>query len=69
MMNFDDFSAYMAGSCITVNYFHVSFEKQDKLQLAIEKIKSLEELTIDADHNYIFKRLTVTDHKATLKEL
>lgn len=53
------FADMLAHSRFTVNYFHVSFGKQDKLQQAIEKVK-LENLTIDADRNYIFKKLTAT---------
>jgi len=56
-------------SWFTVNYFHVSFGKQDKLQQAIENVKVLENLTIDAHRNDIFKRLIVTDNKTTSKEL
>ena len=63
------FADMIAHSWFTVNYFHVSFGKQDKLQQAIQKIKVLENLTIDADRNHVFKRLTATEYKATLKEL
>lgn len=63
------FADMVAHSWFTVNYFHVSFGKQDKLQQAIEKIRFLEDLTVDADRLQIFKRLTKSDNKSTLKEL
>jgi hypothetical protein len=63
------FADMIAHSWFTVNYFHVSFGKQDKLQQAIEKIKLLENLAIDANRNHVFKSLTATKHQATLKEL
>jgi hypothetical protein len=63
------FSEMIAHSWFTVNYFHVSFGKQDKLQHAIEKIKMLEMLTVDADRRIIFDQLSHTSNKATLKEL
>lgn len=63
------FADMVAHSWFTVNYFHISFGKQDKLQQAIEKVRVLENLTIDADRIRIFKRLTSSEHKATLKEL
>lgn len=63
------FADMIAHSWFTVNYFHVSFGKQDKLQQAIEKVKLLEGLTVDADRSYIFKSLTGSSHQATRKEL
>jgi hypothetical protein len=63
------FADMVAQSWFTVNYFHVSFGKQDKLQQAIGKVKLLENLTVDAERNHIFKSLSNSGHKATLKEL
>jgi hypothetical protein len=42
----DLFAEMVAHSWFTVNYFKVSFGKQDKLQFAIENIKQNEGLTI-----------------------
>lgn len=53
----------------TVNYFKVSFGKQDQLQQAIGRIIRNEALTIDADRNAIFKALAYTKNSSTLKEL
>jgi len=57
------FAEMVAHSWFTVNYFHVSFGKQDKLQHAIERIKTLEGLTIDAGRESIVKRLASTSNK------
>jgi hypothetical protein len=59
----------VAHSWFTVNYFHVSFGKQDKLQSAIEKLKKLEGLTIDVNRDKIIKQLSLTVQKQTIKEL
>lgn len=63
------FAEMVAHSWFTVNYFHVSFGKQDKLQQAVQQIKQTEDLTIDADRRTIFNRLSVTTNKNTVKEL
>lgn len=52
------FVEMVAHSWFTVNYFHVFFGKQDKLQSAIAKIKNLEGLTIDANRDKIVKQLS-----------
>ena len=63
------FAEMISHSWFTVNYFHISFGKQDKLQQAIENVKVLENLTIDANRNDIFKTLVATENKPTMKEL
>ena len=63
------FADMIAHSWFTVNYFHVSFGKQDKLQQAIEKVKLLENLTIDADRRNIIQCLSSSTNNATIKEL
>jgi len=65
----DLFVEMVAHSWFTVNYFHVSFGKQDKLQFAIERIKAIEGLTIDANRDKIVKQLSTTTSKETIKEL
>lgn len=65
----DLFSEMVANSWFTINYFHISFGKQDKLQSAVEQIKAQENLTIDADRSNILSRLTNTENKATLRGL
>ncbi|WP_238387703.1 HNH endonuclease domain-containing protein [Pararcticibacter amylolyticus] len=63
------FAEMTAQAWYTVNYFKVSFGKQDKLHEAIERIKGIEILPIDMDRDTIFKRLTQTTNKSTLSEL
>lgn len=65
----DLFAEMVANSWFTINYFHISFGKQDKLQYAVEQIKQLESLTIDADKIIILNKLKSTTNKATLREL
>jgi len=63
------FSGMISSAWYTVNYFHISFGKQDKLQRAIENIKGFENLTIDASKNTIINSLINTENPNTLKEL
>jgi hypothetical protein len=65
----DLFAEMVANAWFTINYFHISFGKQDKLQGAVEHIKKLEQLTIDADKTSILKKLSLTTNRVTLKEL
>jgi hypothetical protein len=65
----DLFADMVAHAWYTVNNFRVSFGKQDKLQEAIQSIKDLERLTVDADRTYIFKHLSNSTNKSILKEL
>lgn len=63
------FAEMVAHAWYTVNYFKVSFGKQDQLQAAIERIKELENLTIDANRTEIFKKLSQTVNQQTKREL
>lgn len=63
------FADMIAQAWFTINYFHVSFGKQDKLQQAIENIKIIEKLTIDEKRSNITKHLCSTTNRDTLKEL
>jgi hypothetical protein len=65
----DLFIDMIAQSWFTVNYFHVSFGKQDKLQLAIENIKAIEGLTIDLGRDKIIWHLSNSIRKETIKQL
>jgi hypothetical protein len=53
----------------TVNYFHISFGKQDRLQRAIEVVKCCEPLRIDEKKDYIFNKLINTNNKNSLDQL
>ena len=65
----DLFAQMISNAWYTVNYFHVSFGQQDKLQRAIESIRDFESLTIDADRNNIFKTLSSTKNPNTISQL
>ncbi|WP_292941360.1 hypothetical protein [Mucilaginibacter sp. 44-25] len=65
----DLFAEMVAHAWYTVNYFKISFGKQDKLQAAITQLRTIEGLTIDADQRVIFKQLSRTSNKQTLREL
>jgi hypothetical protein len=54
------FARMVSNAWFTVNYFRISFGKQDKLQRAIELIKAYERLTIDEDRDKIFTTLQNT---------
>jgi hypothetical protein len=65
----DLFADMIANAWYTVNYFQISFGKQDKLQSAIKRIKEMEGLPIDAAYNQISKRLSTTTNPETIKLL
>ena len=49
------FSRMIANAWYTVNYFHISFGKQDKIQDAVEKIKSIENFALDEKKKHSIK--------------
>lgn len=63
------FSRMIANAWYTVNYFHVSFGKQDLIQEAIHKLKSLEGITVDENQSIIIHKLTTTPNRNTEKVL
>jgi len=63
------FSRMISAAWYTVNYFHVSFGKQDRLQRAVENIKNFENLTIDASKGSILDTLINSENRCTLREL
>ncbi|MFD0751290.1 HNH endonuclease domain-containing protein [Mucilaginibacter calamicampi] len=65
----DLFIEMIAHSWFTVNYFHVSFGKQDKLQHAIETIKGIEGLTIDLNRDKIITQLSQSNSRETGRQL
>ena len=65
----DLFAGMIANAWYTVNYFHVSFGKQDKLQRAIELIKDFELLMIDDSREKILKTLSATTNKNSIGQL
>ena len=63
------FSRMISNSWYTINYFHISFGKQDKMQIAVESILNKEDLTIDSKKNDINYCLENTLNKETRNEL
>ena len=51
------FARMISNSWYTVNYFHVSFGKQDNIQMAVENILKFEQLTIDEKKQNLNLRL------------
>ncbi|MEY5044456.1 MAG: hypothetical protein RJA19_1683, partial [Bacteroidota bacterium] len=54
------FARMIGQAWYTVNYFHVSFGKSDKLQEAIEAVKGLEGLEVDAGKREVVEALRET---------
>lgn len=65
----DLFSRMLSNAWFTVNYFHVSFGKQDLIQNAIHKIKTSEKIAIDENREAITQKLKTTSKKETEKIL
>jgi 5-methylcytosine-specific restriction endonuclease McrA len=63
------FSRMISNSWYTVNYFNVSFGKQDLIQNAIRLINNTESITIDEKRETVFKKLFTTKNKDTEKLL
>lgn len=65
----DLFAGMVSNAWYTVNYFHVSFGKQDMLQRAIENVLAYEKLFVDEPSTKVFDRLTAPKNKSTVQEL
>lgn len=63
------FSRMISNSWFTVNYFNVSFGKQDLIQNAIRSINSFESITIDEKRETVFQKLFTTKNRDTEKLL
>lgn len=63
------FSRMISNSWYTINYFHISFGKQDNLQIAVETILKGERLTIDEKKNNIDFRLENSNNQTTINQL
>ena len=63
------FSSMIANSWYTVNYFKVSFGKQDLIQQAVETILRTEKLTIDLQKAILFEVLENSDNAITIQAL
>lgn len=63
------FARMISNSWYTVNYFHVSFGKQDNIQIAVERILAIEALTIDEKKQSLNLCLERSQNKQTINEL
>lgn len=65
----DLFARMISNAWYTVNYFHVSFGKQDLIQQSIHAINKIEKITIDEKQEVVFKKLISSKNKETIKQL
>jgi hypothetical protein len=63
------FARMISNSWYTINYFHVSFGKQDNLQMAVERILQEEKLTIDERKQQLNFCLENSTNKETINQL
>jgi hypothetical protein len=63
------FSRMISNSWYTINYFHISFGKQDNLQIAVERILQEENLTIDEKKSKLEICLENSNNRETLNQL
>jgi hypothetical protein len=63
------FAKMISNSWYTINYFHISFGKQDNLQIAVETILNEEGLTLDEKRANIELHLEYTKNKETISQL
>lgn len=63
------FSRMIANAWYTVNYFHISFGKQDLIQQAIQTIYTLEGIAMDAHQQDVFEILTRSSRIQTERNL
>lgn len=63
------FSRMISNSWYTINYFHISFGKQDNLQIAVERILKEEHLTIDEKKSKLDYCLEHSNNKETINQL
>jgi len=57
------FSRMVSNAWFTVNFFHVSFGKQDLIQDAVHKLKTIEGTTIDEKQNVVTQKLISTSKR------
>jgi hypothetical protein len=63
------FSRMISNSWYTINYFHISFGKQDKFQVAVESILKVEKLTIDQKKTKLENCLENSINRETIDQL
>lgn len=63
------FARMISNAWFTVNYFHVSFGKQDLIQQVIEAINEIEKIPIDENQHLVFQKFSSTTRKETVSQL
>jgi hypothetical protein len=63
------FARMISNAWFTVNYFHVSFGKQDLIQTATQKVKSIEGISIEENQNLVFQKLSLSNNQTTQRQL
>lgn len=63
------FARMISNAWYTVNYFHVSFGKQDLIQNAINLVNHVENIPIDETLNIVLHRLTSSKNSTTEKQI
>ncbi len=63
------FARMISKAWFTVNYFHVSFGKQDLIQETIRIINENEHIAIDEKHSIVSEKLFSTTNAKTVKQL
>lgn len=63
------FSRMISNSWYTINYFHISFGKQDNLQIAVERILSQENLSVDEKKSNVDFCIENSNKKETINQL
>jgi hypothetical protein len=63
------FARMISNAWFTVNYFHVSFGKQDLIQGAIQVVNEIERIPIDEKQSIVFQKLSSTTNRETERQL
>ena len=63
------FARMIANAWYTVNYFHLSFGKHDKIQDAVEAIKRIESFDIDVKKKDLLNKILKSDSKEITRNL
>ncbi len=65
----DLFSRMVSSAWYTVNYFHISFGKQDSIQDAIKAFVKIENISIDEKKEMVFEKLSTSLNPETIEIL
>lgn len=63
------FARMISNAWFTVNYFHVSFGKQDLIQNVIQVLNKTENIPVDEKQEFVFQKLSSTKNQETVRQL